>query len=76
MVGACVLLDPNRVVIAGELSQLGEPLLEPVRRSLAEQNLDLGLRSSSIGTAPFAPGAGSDGAAHMALTHWAQTTAG
>lgn len=76
MVGACVLLDPNRVVIAGELSQFGEPLLEPVRKALAEQNLDLGPRTSSIdiSTAPFAPTAGSDGAGQMALKHWTLAT--
>ncbi len=71
VVGACVLLDPSRVVIAGELSQFGEPLLEPVRHALAEQNLDLGPRATEVTTAPFAPNAGSDGAARMALKHWA-----
>lgn len=71
VVGACVLLDPSRVVIAGELSQFGEPLLEPVRHALNEQNLDLGPRRTGISIAPFAPGAGSEGAARMALKHWA-----
>ncbi|ALV45067.1 hypothetical protein MB46_05645 [Arthrobacter alpinus] len=71
MVGATVLLDPGRVVIAGEVSQLGEPLLAPLRRALAEQHLDLGSRVIDIGVAPFAPTAGSDGAAQMALSRWA-----
>ncbi|WP_181419849.1 ROK family transcriptional regulator [Arthrobacter psychrolactophilus] len=71
VVGATVLLDPSRIVIAGELSQFGEPLLAPLRRALAEQHLDLGARVVTISAAPFAPTAGSDGAAHLALSHWA-----
>lgn len=71
VVGACVLLDPRRVVIAGELSQFGELLLEPVWQALAEQKLDLGPRAIQVTTVPFAPNAGSDGAARMALKHWA-----
>lgn len=71
VVSACVLLDPSKVVIAGELSQFGEPLLTPVRKALAEQHLDLGPRSINISTAPYAPTAGSDGAAKTALKHWA-----
>ena len=74
VVSACVLLDPSRVVIAGELSQFGEPLLEPVRAALAGQHLELGPRTTTISTAPFAPSAGSDGAAMMALNQWALTT--
>lgn len=74
IVGACVLLDPSRVVIAGELSQFGEPLLVPVRKALAEQHLDLGPRRTTISTADFAPSAGSDGAAQTALKHWALAT--
>lgn len=74
LVAACVLIDPSRVVIAGELSQFGEPLLEPVRRALAEQNLELASRSTDIGTAHYAPTAGSDGAASMALKHWGLVT--
>lgn len=70
LVAACVLIDPSRVVVAGELSQFGEPLLEPFRRALAEQNLELAARSTEIVTAHFAPTAGSDGAASMALKHW------
>ncbi|POH73309.1 hypothetical protein CVS27_10310 [Arthrobacter glacialis] len=73
-VGACVLLDPSRVVFAGELSQFGEQLLTPVRSALAEQHLGLGPRTTSITTTPFAPTAGSDGAAQMALKHWAMAT--
>ena len=73
LVAACVLIDPSRVVIAGDLSQFGEPLLEPVRRALAEQNLDLAPRSTDISAAHFAPTAGSDGAAQMALRHWGPT---
>ena len=74
IVSACVLLDPSRVVIAGELSQFGEPLLAPVRTALAGQHLKLGPRSTTISNATFAPTTGSDGAAHMALTHWALAT--
>lgn len=73
IVGACVLIDPSRVVIAGELSQLGEELLVPVRNALAEQHLGLGQRSTKVSIAPYAPTAGSDGAARMALKHWALT---
>ncbi len=69
--GACVLLDPSRVVIAGELSQFGEQLLVPIRNALAEQSLDIGPRSTDISTAVFAVAAGSDGAAQMVLKHWA-----
>lgn len=76
IVGACVLLDPSRVVLAGELSQLGEPLLTPVRNALAEQYLGLGPRVTNIATTPFAPTAGSDGAAQLALKHWATATRG
>lgn len=75
-VGACVLLDPSHVVFAGELSQLGEPLLVPVRKALAEQQLGLGERTTGITATPFAPTAGSDGAAQMALKHWATATLG
>ena len=71
VVGACVLLDPNRVVVAGELSQLGERLLDPARLALAEQKLGIGPRTTTIDTATFVPTAGSDGAALMALRHWA-----
>lgn len=71
---ACVLLDPSRVVIAGELSQFGEPLLEPVRKALAAQHLELGPRSTTISNATFSPTTGSDGAAQMALNHWALAT--
>lgn len=74
--GACVMLDPNRVVIAGELSQFGEPLLAPVRQALEAQNLDLGPRRIEVSAASFAPTAGSDGAAQMALNHWALSTVG
>lgn len=76
LMGACVLLDPRRVVITGELSQFGELLLEPARRALAEQNLDLGPRSTEISAATFAPSAGSDGASQMALKHWSMATVG
>ena len=71
---ACVLLDPSRVVIAGELSQFGEPLLAPVRTALAGQHLELGPRSTTITNATFSPTTGSDGAARMALNHWALAT--
>ncbi|WP_207344321.1 ROK family protein [Arthrobacter sp. E3] len=74
IVSACVLLDPSRVVIAGELSQFGEPLLAPVRMALAGQHLELGPRSTTISNATFAPTTGSKGAAHMALNHWALAT--
>ncbi len=70
LVAACVLIDPSRVVIAGELSQFGEPLLAPVRRALAAQNLELAPRVTALETAEFAPTAGSDGAARMALSQW------
>ena len=70
LVAACVLIDPCRMVFAGELSQFGEPLLEPVRRALAEQDLDLAPRNTVITAAPYAPTAGSEGAARMALQHW------
>lgn len=75
LMGACVLLDPNRVVVTGELSQFGELLLDPVRRALAEQNLDLGAGRTEISTVPFAPSAGSDGASQMALRHWSKAAA-
>ena len=71
VVNACVLLDPGRVVIAGELSQFGEPLLQPLRKALAEQRLGLEAHAAQISTAPYAPTAGSDGAAYLALRHWA-----
>lgn len=74
VVSACVLLDPNRVVIAGELAQFGERLLGPVRAALAEQHLDIGPRTTTIRTATFVPTAGSGGAALMALRHWALAT--
>ncbi|WP_104086270.1 ROK family protein [Arthrobacter sp. GMC3] len=70
VVSACVLLDPNRVVVAGELSQFGERLLAPARQALAEQHLDIGPRTTSIDMASYVPTAGSDGAALMALRHW------
>ncbi|MHA7271059.1 ROK family protein [Arthrobacter sp. HLT1-20] len=75
-ISACVLLDPSRVVVAGELSQFGEPLLAPTRAALAEQHLGLGTRTTTITATPFAPTAGSDGAAQMALKHWAMATLG
>ncbi|WP_171814545.1 ROK family transcriptional regulator [Arthrobacter dokdonensis] len=75
VVSACVLLDPNRVVIAGELSQLGEGLLAPVRAALAEQSLHMGPRIIDVAATVYAPTAGSDGAAHMALKHWAMDAA-
>lgn len=71
IVNACVLLDPSRVVIAGELSQFGEPLIRPVRKALAEQRLGLGQRAIEITAAEYSPTTGSDGAAHLALKHWA-----
>lgn len=74
VVSACVILDPSRVVVAGELSQFGEPLLTPIRRALAEQHLDIGPRTITVETAPFTLTAGSDGAARMALKHWALAT--
>lgn len=76
LVGASVLLDPSRVVIAGELAQFGERLLGPVRRALAEQHLDLGPRTTEISTATFTTSAGSDGAARMALAHWGFASVG
>ena len=71
---ACVLMDPNQVVIAGELAQFGEALLEPIREALAEQQLGIGPHATSIATAEFAPTSGSDGAALVALKHWAFRT--
>lgn len=70
VVSACVLLDPNSVVIAGELSQFGERLLGPARDGLDGQHLGIGPRSTMIETAVYVPTAGSDGAALMALRHW------
>lgn len=70
VVGACVLIDPSRVVFSGEISQFGEQLLAPVRRALDAQNLELGPGQTEIETVPFAASAGSDGAALMALKHW------
>ena len=69
IVDACVLLDPARVVIAGELSQFGDRLLAPSRRDLAAQQLGLGPRTTTVESAPYLPTAGSDGAARMALNH-------
>ncbi|MGA7204904.1 MAG: ROK family protein [Specibacter sp.] len=74
LTNACVLVDPNRVVIAGELAQFGEPLLMPVRDALAGQQLEIGPRTTTITRAPFSPTSGSDGAAIVALRHWAFAT--
>lgn len=71
LTSACVLVDPNRVVVAGELAQFGERLLRPVRESLAEQHLEVGPRATTITQDAFSPTSGSHGAAIMALRHWA-----
>lgn len=70
-----MLLDPQRIVLAGELAALGELLLEPLRRSLAGQRLDIRERRTTLAVSAFAAGAGSYGAAHMALSRWGSAAA-
>lgn len=71
VVSACVLIDPGKVVVAGELAQFGERLLNPVRLALQAQHLDIGPRQTEITTASFSPTAGSSGAGVVALKRWA-----
>lgn len=71
LTNACVLVDPSSVVIAGELAQCGERLLHPTRKMLAEQKLEIGPRETTITQAAFLTTSGSDGAAAIALRHWA-----
>ncbi|WP_051389262.1 ROK family transcriptional regulator [Arthrobacter sp. 35W] len=71
MATAAMIVDPSRVVVAGELSQCGDRLLEPVRAALAARQLNIGNRSTVVGMGASAPSSGSDGAALMALRHWA-----
>ncbi|ACZ86011.1 ROK family transcriptional regulator [Streptosporangium roseum] len=62
-----ILLDPHRVVIGGELADLGDHLLDPVRASLARQKLSIRDRRLELGTARISQGAAAVGAALVAL---------
>lgn len=61
------MLDPHRVVVGGELADLGEHLLGPVRASLARQNLSIRDRRVELDTAQIPRGAAAVGAALVAL---------
>ncbi len=64
------LLDPHRIVIGGELAELGEHLLGPVRAAIGKQKLSIRDRRLSLGTARIPHGASAVGAALVALdTH-------
>ncbi|MEV0806280.1 ROK family protein [Micromonospora sp. NPDC050200] len=61
------LLDPRRIVIGGELADLGEYLLGPARAALARQKLSIRDRRLELDTARIAHGAAAVGAALVAL---------
>ncbi|GLX00586.1 ROK family protein [Microtetraspora sp. NBRC 16547] len=65
------LLDPREVVIGGELAELGEHLLGPVRASLARRRLSTRDRRLDLRTARVAQGAAAVGAALIALNEYA-----
>ncbi len=70
LASACMILDPRRVVVGGELAQFGDQLLDPVREAMQAHRLNLGERHCTFTAAQFQATAGSHGAALMALQHW------
>ncbi|MCW3840401.1 ROK family protein [Micromonospora yasonensis] len=65
------LLDPRRIVIGGELADLGEYLLGPARAALARQKLSIRDRRLEVDTARIAHGAAAVGVALVALDEYA-----
>lgn len=61
LAGACTTLDVTDVVLAGELLQLGDHLLDPVRASLARHALRSGPDAPRLRTAQLGQAAGALG---------------
>ncbi|MFG2524597.1 ROK family protein [Streptomyces sp. NPDC048527] len=48
LAGTVAQLDPSRIVVGGELAQLGSLVLDPVRQSLARLALPLAMRRVEV----------------------------
>lgn len=70
LVNAAMLLDPQRLVIGGELAVLGEPLLMATRDTIEAQGLNIGGRRRAYSLSRLGPAAAGLGAARMALRQW------
>ncbi|MFR9727693.1 ROK family transcriptional regulator [Saccharopolyspora sp. MS10] len=62
----CTAVNPGRVLLGGELADLGEPFAEPLRTSFAERGMR-SLRGVGFGTATTAPWGGALGGLALAL---------
>lgn len=65
-----LLLNPERVVIAGPLSQLAEAFLEPLSRSVDRYAVPQHTRKPEIVAASFGDYGGALGAAALAVNQW------
>jgi predicted NBD/HSP70 family sugar kinase len=65
---ACVaILNPNRIILGGEISSVGEPILAGIRETIYRRAQPLATRSLSISTMKDPVMGGVVGAVHMAL---------
>jgi glucokinase len=65
-VNICRVFDPDRIVLAGGMTQAGETLLEPLRRYVAELTWNLAPHRTKICIATLGADAGAIGAAGVA----------
>lgn len=67
LAATCNVLNPDAVVIGGELSAVGEPLLEPVRRTINDFTHRLVRRELRVHTAALGDGGAARGGIALAL---------
>jgi glucokinase len=65
-INLCHIFDPDRIVLAGGLSNAGDDLLEPVRKHWLEQNWTLFEQKTELAIATLGADAGAVGAAGVA----------
>ena len=63
----CVSLGPRKIVIAGGVSRIGNPLLDPIRRTLRERVRIMPIEQVSVVQASLGEDAGVIGAASLII---------
>lgn len=67
---AVLMLDPQKVVLAGQLTPLGDTFLDPVRQAVAAEMAPSGLEPPPIMNSTIGEFLGAVGAAALALHEW------
>ncbi len=70
LAAAAMLLDPQSIVLTGDLVQLGEPFLAAAAAQLQSRRAAVGLPACEIRVTSYSEHTGSLGAAHAAIRRW------